>query len=142
MCARKPLILLPSPRGIAIAQLSPSLMVHLSTSLRGPSSLPLNILLNIGLFLHIVSIYSNIILLCLNADPTITIFVPGLNKHFKVEYRANIKDFPNPLDAMNIGNGLFQNSCNIATCIGCNSMPNNSLQVDPIYFGFLKILIR
>ena len=36
VCARKPLILLPSPNGTAIAQLSLIRIVHRSTSLRGP----------------------------------------------------------------------------------------------------------
>ena len=140
--ALNPLIFSPVPKGIAIAQLSPSLMVHLSTSLLGPSSLPLKILLAIGAFLHSVSIYSKITLLCLKAAPTITILVPGTNIHFKNAYKANKKDFPKPLLATNIGNGLVQNSCIIAICIGCSSISNSSLHVAPKYWGSFNILNR
>ena len=47
-----------------------------------------------------------------------TILVPGTNTHLSTEYKASIKDLPNPLEAMNIGNDLCQNSCKIAICIG------------------------
>ena len=142
ICALKPLILLPSPIGIATVQLSPSLIVHLSTSLLGPSSLPLNILLNIGLFFQIVSIYSNIILLCLKAAPTTTILVPGVNTHFKIQYKLIKKDLPKPRLAINIGNGLIQNSCKMAACIGCNSMSNNILHTEAKYFVSLNTFMR
>src|SRR5210317_9388 len=99
---------------MAMVQLSPYLIVHLSTSRLGPSSLPLKILRIIADFLHMVSIYSNITLLCLNAAPTTTILLPGTKMHFKVQYKANKKDLPKPRLAINIGNGLSQNSCNIA----------------------------
>jgi len=52
--------------------------------------LPLKILRIIALFLHNVSIYSNITLLCRKAAPTITILVPGTNMHFKKAYNAKI----------------------------------------------------
>ena len=128
VCALKPLILVPSPKGTAIAQLSFTLIVHLSTSRRGPL-LSVHMLRKIGAPLHIVSIYSKITLLCLNAAPTITIFVPGINVHFKSPYTANKYDLPNPRLAMYMGKARFQSSCKITTCSGRSSTFNSFFTV-------------
>ena len=59
-----------------------------------------------------------------------------------MQYSDIKKDLPNPRLAINIGNALIQNSCNIAICIGCSSIPKSNLHVDPRYSGLLIILSK
>ncbi len=86
--------------------------------------------------------YSKIILDCLKAEPTTTILVPGTKMHFNIQYILIKKDLPKPREAINMGNGLFQNSCKMAICIGCNSILKSVFAVNPKYWGSLIIFMR
>ena len=54
--------------------------------------------------------------------PQTTTFLFGINNNLNNTYNANIDVFPKPLDAISIGNFLYQNSFNITNCVGYKSI--------------------
>ena len=117
--------------------LSPMCITHLSTSRLGPL-FDETISLKMGALLHMVSIYSNNTFDCLNAAPTITIFLRGIKNARIMAYSDKTNDFPRPREPTSIGNRRPHNSLRIRACIGSTSMLNTSLAAKLKYSGCIN----